>query len=110
MSKVTNVGNSPSIFTADYNAFLRKGLSLISDGDEKAEEFAVNLVGGVVAGDGMPVSVKLLAVADKKFGGDLLNEVTAKTEELFTLFSSALRTIGKYPADYSAILAPLKSL
>lgn len=110
MSKVTNVGNSPSIFTADYNAFLRKGLSLISDGDEKAEEFAVNLVGGVVAGDGMPVSVKLLAVADKKFGGYLLNEVAAKTEELFTLFSSALHTIGKYPADYSAILAILKSL
>ena len=110
VSKVTNVGNSPSIFTADYNAFLRKGLSLISDGDEKAEEFAVNLVGGVVAGDGMPVSVKLLAVADKKFGGDLLNEVAAKTEELFTLFSSALCTIGKYPADYSAILAILKSL
>lgn len=70
----------------------------------------MNLFGGVVAGDGVPVSVKLLAVADKKFGCDLLNEVAAKTEELFTLFSSALRTIGKYPADYSAILALLKSL
>lgn len=110
MSKVTNVGNSPSIFTADYNAFLRKGLSIISNGEEKAEEFAVNVVGSVVAGDGVPVSVKLLAVADKKFGGDLLNEVAAKTEELFTLFSSALRTIGKYPADFSSLLAPLKSL
>ena len=110
VSKVTNVGNSPSIFVADYNAFLRKGLSAISNGEEKAEEFAVNLAGGIVAGDGVPVSVKLLAVADKKFGGDLLNEVAAKTEELFTLFSSALRTIGKYPADYSAILALLKSL
>ena len=85
---------------------MRKGLSTISNGEEKAEEFAVNLA----AGDGVPVSVKLLAVADKKFGGDLLNEVAAKTEELFTLFSSALRTIGKYPADYSAILALLKSL
>ncbi len=84
---------------------MRKGLSAISNGEEKAEGFAVNL-----AGDGVPVSVKLLAVADKKFGGDLLNEVAAKTEELFTLFSSALRTIGKYPADYSAILALLKSL
>lgn len=84
---------------------MRKGLFAISNGEEKAEEFAVNL-----AGDGVPVSVKLLAVADKKFGGDLLNEVAAKTEELFTLFSSALRTIGKYPADYSAILALLKSL
>ena len=110
MSKVTAVGNSPSIFTADYNAFLRKGLSLISGGDEKAEEFAVNLVGDNLTCDDMPVSVKLLAVADKKFGSNLLKEVIAKTEELFSIFSTVVSIVGKYPADFSPLLTPLKSM
>ena len=109
VSKVTDVGNSATLFAADYSAFLRRCLSRISDG-EKAETFADEIVGKNVGGEDLPVSIKLLAVADKKFGSKLRQDVIIKTENLFSLYSFAAKENGYEVADFSHLLAPLKSL
>ena len=108
VSTVTDVGKSAEPFIHDYLAFLHYAYGSVSGGKYgQAESFIRALCGDIVGKDPVPVSAKLLAVADRKFGGGMLVSVISLTEKLLTAFVSVIGADGKTVGD---ILTPIKRL
>ncbi len=108
VSALTDVGKSAEPFIHDYLAFLHYAYGSVS-GEKygQSESFIRALCGDIVGKDPVPVSAKLLAVADRKFGGGMLVSVISLTEKLLTAFVSVTGADGKTAGD---ILTPIKRL